>query len=165
MKCSKPSTTRKDAATACRVAIRRSPSSHTAPVASVNAARPVHLANPRHCRGDGWPSARLPRIVQTERKVSLYEYPGRIAPKCRTGTSSLKAALEQLGFAPCYHMLEVTARPEHAQRWLAADRGVLPHKLNLFDIHMKYGDVLPLDSVLDYLRQVAAPQPVGAVGR
>jgi nicotinamidase-related amidase len=46
-----------------------------------------------------------------------------------------------------------------------ADRGVLPHKLNLFDIHMKYGDVLPLDSVLDYLRQVAAPQPVGAIGR
>jgi maleamate amidohydrolase len=44
----------------------------------------------------------------------------------------------------------------------AADRAVLPHKLNLFDIHMKYGDVMPLDSVLDYLRQVAAPLPVAA---
>jgi maleamate amidohydrolase len=44
----------------------------------------------------------------------------------------------------------------------AADRAVLPHKLNLFDIHMKYGDVMPLDSVLDYLRQVAAPRPVAA---
>ena len=41
----------------------------------------------------------------------------------RTGTSSLKMALEQLGFAPCYHMLEVTARPEHCALWLAADRG------------------------------------------
>jgi len=41
----------------------------------------------------------------------------------RTGTSSLKLALEQLGFAPCYHMLEVTARPEHSALWLAANRG------------------------------------------
>ena len=47
----------------------------------------------------------------------------------------------------------------------AADRAVLPHKLNLFDIHMKYGDVMPLDPVLDYLRQVAAPQPVAAARR
>jgi hypothetical protein len=41
----------------------------------------------------------------------------------RTGTSSLKIALEQLGFAPCYHMLEVAARPQHCALWLAADRG------------------------------------------
>jgi hypothetical protein len=41
----------------------------------------------------------------------------------RTGTSSLKMALEQLGFAPCYHMLEIAARPEHSALWLAADRG------------------------------------------
>src|SRR6266850_489681 len=32
-----------------------------------------------------------------------------------------------------------------------ADRGVLPHKVNLFDIQMKYGDVLPLDDVIAYL--------------
>jgi len=30
----------------------------------------------------------------------------------RTGTLSLKLALEQLGFAPCYHMLEVRPVPE-----------------------------------------------------
>lgn len=41
----------------------------------------------------------------------------------RTGTSSLKAALEQLGFGPCYHMLEVMAHPEHSALWLAANRG------------------------------------------
>jgi len=43
----------------------------------------------------------------------------------RTGTSSLKMALEQIGLAPCYHMLEVAARPEHSALWLAADRGEL----------------------------------------
>lgn len=41
----------------------------------------------------------------------------------RTGTLSLKRALEQLGFGPCYHMLEVFAHPEHVPTWLAATRG------------------------------------------
>jgi len=43
----------------------------------------------------------------------------------RTGTLSLKLALEQLGAGPCYHMLEVAGHPEHAALWLAADRGEL----------------------------------------
>jgi Sulfotransferase domain len=41
----------------------------------------------------------------------------------RTGTWSLKAALEKLGFGPCYHMTEVFAHPEHADIWSAAGRG------------------------------------------
>jgi len=41
----------------------------------------------------------------------------------RTGTASLKAALETLGFGPCYHMMEVFANPEHASFWRAAWRG------------------------------------------
>jgi hypothetical protein len=41
----------------------------------------------------------------------------------RTGTLSLKAALETLGFGPCYHMVEVARRPEHAQVWARAARG------------------------------------------
>jgi sulfotransferase family protein len=41
----------------------------------------------------------------------------------RTGTSSLKAALEELGFGPCYHMVEVFANPGHADFWRAAWRG------------------------------------------
>ncbi len=41
----------------------------------------------------------------------------------RTGTASLKAALETLGFGPCYHMTEVFANPEHAGVWRAAWRG------------------------------------------
>jgi hypothetical protein len=40
----------------------------------------------------------------------------------RTGTTSLKAALEELGFGPCYHMTEVFAHPEHADFWISAWR-------------------------------------------
>jgi hypothetical protein len=36
---------------------------------------------------------------------------------------SLKVALEELGYAPCYHMIEVFAHPEHAPLWQAAWRG------------------------------------------
>src|SRR5579864_5151586 len=35
----------------------------------------------------------------------------------RTGTLSLKNALEKLGFAPCDHMMEVFARPDHVRMW------------------------------------------------
>lgn len=41
----------------------------------------------------------------------------------RTGTLSLKAALEELGFGPCYHMVELLAHPEQVTYWEAAERG------------------------------------------
>ena len=41
----------------------------------------------------------------------------------RTGTLSLKHALQMLGFGPCYHMVEVFAHPEHVPMWRAAGRG------------------------------------------
>lgn len=42
----------------------------------------------------------------------------------RTGTMSLKVALEQLGFGPCYHMVEVFANaPESFALWEAVARG------------------------------------------
>ncbi len=41
----------------------------------------------------------------------------------RTGTMSLKAALEELGFDPCYHMIELFEHPEHVEVWEAAARG------------------------------------------
>ncbi len=41
----------------------------------------------------------------------------------RTGTMSLKLALEQLGFVKCYHMQEVFMHPEHIPMWAAAHRG------------------------------------------
>jgi sulfotransferase family protein len=41
----------------------------------------------------------------------------------RTGTMSLKVALEQLGCGPCYHMLEVFDKPRHVELWQAAAEG------------------------------------------
>jgi hypothetical protein len=41
----------------------------------------------------------------------------------RTGTLSLKLALEQLGFTRCYHMVEVFMNPPHARLWIDAAEG------------------------------------------
>ena len=41
----------------------------------------------------------------------------------RTGTNSLKLALERLGFGPCHHMFEVRDHPEQLPNWVAAARG------------------------------------------
>jgi hypothetical protein len=41
----------------------------------------------------------------------------------RTGTLSLKAALEELGIGPCYHMTEMFERPTHAAIWECAAHG------------------------------------------
>jgi hypothetical protein len=41
----------------------------------------------------------------------------------RTGTMSLKVALEEMGFGPCYHMMEVFENPEHVEQWEAAREG------------------------------------------
>jgi hypothetical protein len=43
----------------------------------------------------------------------------------RTGTLSLKTALERLGFGPCYHAVELMRHPEHQARWEAAFHGNL----------------------------------------
>ncbi len=44
----------------------------------------------------------------------------------RTGTLSLKAALEQLLGGRCYHMMEVFQRPTDIEVWHDAARGTLP---------------------------------------
>jgi hypothetical protein len=41
----------------------------------------------------------------------------------RTGTASLKQALERLGFGPCHHMEEVFAHPEQVAYWQAVVAG------------------------------------------
>lgn len=56
----------------------------------------------------------------------------------RTGTLSMKTALEQLGFGPCHHMIEVFGRPESVGPWAAAIEG---------------GDV-DLDGLVDGFRSV-----------
>lgn len=50
----------------------------------------------------------------------------------RTGTMSLKVALEELGFGPCYHMIEVFEHPEHVSLWEAAIRGEPLHWEKIF---------------------------------
>lgn len=41
----------------------------------------------------------------------------------RTGTLSLKLALEQLGFGPCFHMVELFQRPALAELWERVAKG------------------------------------------
>lgn len=41
----------------------------------------------------------------------------------RTGTASIKLALEQLGFGPCHHMSEVRGTPGLLEHWEAAAAG------------------------------------------
>jgi hypothetical protein len=41
----------------------------------------------------------------------------------RTGTKSLQAALNMLGFGPCHHMVEVFTHPESAGLWIEAAKG------------------------------------------
>ncbi len=41
----------------------------------------------------------------------------------RTGTNSLRLALEQLGFAPCHHMFALRDAPDELRFWQAAVRG------------------------------------------
>jgi Sulfotransferase domain len=41
----------------------------------------------------------------------------------RTGTASLKRALEMLGFGPCHHMEEVLSHPEQVAYWQAVVAG------------------------------------------
>ena len=53
----------------------------------------------------------------------------------RTGTLSLKHALERLGLGPCYHMAEVAAHPEHVDLWRRAWRGEDPWGEIFADYH------------------------------
>ncbi|HEX4079483.1 MAG TPA: sulfotransferase [Rhizomicrobium sp.] len=50
----------------------------------------------------------------------------------RTGTASLKLALERLLGAPCYHMIEVFQHPEHVPLWHQAALGDEPDWNALF---------------------------------
>lgn len=45
----------------------------------------------------------------------------------RTGTLSLKKALEILGFDPCYHMFEVGQNPDHPKMWWQVSEGTAPN--------------------------------------
>jgi Sulfotransferase domain len=51
----------------------------------------------------------------------------------RTGTNSLKVALEQLLGGPCYHMFELIAHPQQVPEWERAVRGEAVDWNALFD--------------------------------
>ena len=51
----------------------------------------------------------------------------------RTGTQSMKLALEQVLGGPCYHMHEVFTHPEHIELWQGAVEGELPDWEKLYD--------------------------------
>jgi hypothetical protein len=51
----------------------------------------------------------------------------------RTGTDSMREALNILGFGPCHHMFEVTAHPEQKRLWRAMVAGAAPDWDRLFE--------------------------------
>ncbi len=44
----------------------------------------------------------------------------------RTGTHSMKEALEVLGFGPCHHMVEVLCKPDQRAKWRSIADGATP---------------------------------------
>ena len=51
----------------------------------------------------------------------------------RTGTDSMRGALNILGFGPCHHMMEILENETQKQRWRALARGATPDWGNLFE--------------------------------
>src|SRR5580698_3234920 len=69
----------------------------------------------------------------------------------RTGTLSLKLALEELGFGPCFHMLEFI-KPEYEPRrtlWEAARDGGEPDWKAMFD---GFSSAVDMPACLYYLK-------------
>lgn len=73
----------------------------------------------------------------------------------RTGTTSLKLALEQLLGGPCYHAFEVFAHPQHIEAWHRAAHGQMPAWDVFLDGYQAAVD-LPASA---FWRQLAAASP------
>lgn len=73
----------------------------------------------------------------------------------RTGTESLKEALEILGYGRCYHMFELLKRTRHVPRWEALSRGERPDYEDLFR-GFRSGVDFP---IAKYYRELAAEYP------
>lgn len=71
----------------------------------------------------------------------------------RTGTLSLKAALEELGYYKCYHMVELLQHPEHIQNWEQISEGKLVNCETLFAGYEAIVD-FPGNCYYPYLLQV-----------
>jgi hypothetical protein len=77
----------------------------------------------------------------------------------RTGTLSLKKALELLDMGPCYHMDEMIRYPGHIDLWRAAAEG---KPVNWEDIFANYRSSLDFPASL-YYRELLAAYPQGKV--
>lgn len=70
----------------------------------------------------------------------------------RTGTMSLKVALEELGFDKCYYMIEVLAHHEHIRVWDAAAQGEPVDREVLFQGYQATVDWPGCNFYQEYLR-------------
>ncbi len=78
----------------------------------------------------------------------------------RTGTESLKQALELLGFGACYHMFELTIKhPEHLPEWESLMRGERPDYERLFGGYQSTTDF----PACIYYRELMAQYPQAKV--
>lgn len=73
----------------------------------------------------------------------------------RTGTKSLKAALEMLGLAPCHHMFEVRENAGQLPYWQRAARG---EKMDWAEVFREYKACVDWPSAR-YWREIAATFP------
>lgn len=73
----------------------------------------------------------------------------------RTGTLSLKLALEQLGLGPCHHMMEVLENLDTAEDWARAARG---DKVDWDRIFAGYRSAVDFPTA-DYYRELAEHYP------
>jgi hypothetical protein len=72
-----------------------------------------------------------------------------------TGTYSLKTALEELGFGPCYHMTEVLRPPRRAGDWEAAANS---ETVDWDEVFSSYGSAVDWPACTFY-RELAAKYP------
>lgn len=73
----------------------------------------------------------------------------------RTGTNSLKLALEMLGLGPCHHMYEVVKDPKQVPFWQAAADGDLP---DWDEVFANFGSALDWPSAR-YWREISDHYP------
>ena len=77
----------------------------------------------------------------------------------RTGTHSMKQALEMLGLGPCHHMAEVLANPERLAKWREIAAGATP---DWDDVLMGYGSAIDWPSAF-YWRELSPHYPEAKV--
>ena len=77
----------------------------------------------------------------------------------RTGTHSMKQALEMLGLGPCHHMAEVLANPEQLAKWREIAAGATP---DWDDVLMGYGSAIDWPSAF-YWRELSRHYPEAKV--